>query len=333
MPQILERLRRSGLDVEKEIDPPTWGQAKLRVFEGVGGRYVLKSMGHSSFAGLPNELVNELFDALYECTSHLLLPVRVEQGYVLEVAQEPSMVFPWVGARESHQPSWHLELLDHVRFIAKLDEEFARVPRSLVDRLVDEMFFIQVTPAYLEEQLSRCRAILEEDLEEEILKACEVWASRPLTTSRYSKLAHTDLHASNLVKHSDARLIAIDIDGMRVGDEYADLILVLASRGVSLEYLPEALASYRDQRLRALPALTVDSILVGVALALSWLVSVSLRVGPIIQHDMRERMTPAARSRAVEDVSEKHRQLGGALVRGVDQMNRGLSSILRLASN
>jgi hypothetical protein len=35
----------------------------------------------------------------------------------------------------------------------------------------------------------------------------------------------------------------------------------------------------------------------------------------------------------VEDVSEKHRQLGGALVRGVDQMNRGLSSILRLASN
>lgn len=287
---MLEALIARGVEVDTEVTPPEWGQQRLRVFQGREKRFVLKMIPDCGLLNLPSPLCRRLFDSLHETTTSLLLPLQIDEEYIWEVDRQPLMLFPWIGDWTNTSPQWHISNKDHIRFIAGLHNELDKLPDSLVDELKANSLNIGLTQKWFGTLVGSVQNILGPEIAtlciDLMAKTNCNWASES-----YQMLVHTDLHSSNIMLSSDGRLIAVDIDYMRVGNGYADLIYVLSVGGADLQTIDESVRLYRANLNRAAGELDPNKAMLGTALTLDWISAVLKQIEGVLDKDQQSALT------------------------------------------
>ncbi len=272
---LIRFLNDHGIAVEMEFRPPGWGQRRVRVFRGPNAQFLIKTTpAGSPLRTLPEQLLTELFDELHRFANHLVLPVKLGGRHMFEFEGQTLMLYPWVGHRDAWEHFWGIKLDEHLSFLATVTNELGRIPQNLVDRLIAADFKMGFSRPRFLASLDTCRPLLGERLREMCLEVASL-KQDTWWLEAYSKLSHTDLDKSNIVRIVDGRSVAVDIENMRVGNEYVDLIYMLVSNGLDQLVVGECVTWYQRHLTSPPVPLNANTALLGIDLAILWLCSIS----------------------------------------------------------
>jgi tetratricopeptide (TPR) repeat protein/SAM-dependent methyltransferase len=264
-----------GFGAVEEVQPPAWGQKNIHILkESSSGRaYVYKLLSKArQFTGTPPQLVDQLCDALSRYTPSLLAPIPTEAGYLIRYGDETAMLFPWIGPLDS-RPAWHLDIHDHLSFLAKLNNELGRIPKSLIAELLHTPFKQSFNDKKYQTKLEACRPLLGQELFDKcqsLLSGKDDWFDEDC----YQKLIHGDMNSSNLLRSEDGQLVAVDLDCMQVANDYTDFIYIVATSGVEDHEMAGLVEFYKNQLMNLEGSLNYNTALFGVDAVLTWLAEI-----------------------------------------------------------
>jgi len=328
---VISFLNDNGIAVDKEVTPPDWGQRRLRVFQNSTRQYVFKTPPvNSLLLHLPTNLCNELFDLLYQHTNSLNLPLTVKGNYIFNYDGKQSMLFPWVGPLDGNTPRWDMNIHDQLSFLAQLNNELGNLPNSFIQILTANCFKISFSEESFKAKLDVCKPIIGNILYCKCLSLLSL-KNNQWDSDCYYKLVHTDFNASNIVSSLDGSLVALDIDYIRLGNDYVDFIYIVTSGGFEEPVMEDLIRFYQHSLDILTRPLSCNMAILGCDLVLAWMSTIIMRSNRITgtQWEYRENPVDAeVLQKVCREVAEIDNHLYKAMTSQMSNFCKGLNNFL-----
>lgn len=250
------------------------GPNRIELVTTRGGPKVLKTLP----AGAPiSKLSAETFNALFadlhaRNASTLVLPEKIGEDYrSIGPEGRTYMLFPYVGKLEHVYPTWRLPspLTSMFDAAVRLRAELAVIPKTIIDEV---RAVTPTLPKASVDILAATKGAFETGSEDYrfLEQACA--GADAYDRNREDAIAHSDLQQGNAILDAKGLCRFIDLDLLRTGTAYSDLLTCVIYNGFSYDQLAEGVDKLAKTNLRAIDRFDVDF---SVVQTLGWLKTIS----------------------------------------------------------
>jgi SAM-dependent methyltransferase/thiamine kinase-like enzyme len=268
--------------------PLTRGSSTVNLITTPDGPMVLKLLPeYSTFAKLSEENVQK-FVSLLPSDSIIVSPIKISSNYVCSTLDGSKyMIFPFAGNLSSIFPKSILHELDACQSPLQVALDVRKILKHASRELIDAIHLIS-PPKYEKDIFAIMDALDIKNAWSEIIpflkNAYDSYTHRESECNE--AIIHCDIQVGNILENPNGKYRLIDLDLMRSGTTYSDLIVTAIFAGSTEEELNAAIALQAKGESRRL--LQID-IIFSVNVIFGWFEAVSLskQKGENYHHSMK----------------------------------------------